>query len=263
MASAPRGSPGDQSMNMRTAGGPKKKRKPGGGSKGADSWGGETTDRVGRGRDDEDGEGKDSDMIPEAIAALLFDHELYFEKHARAGKMIDTEGMDGIDAFLADFYMESSLVKPDGDDPKNEYRAVIESSTHRRVHIPTARPMHQLLHSMQPNIYEAPAGTMGYDLGSAAWEVVSKNTCYSDRDRSYIANGIARETEKMLAFAARFSKTRVGEMDMVFQPGFRKGLPGIEEEKRRRALEDFKPADTFAQAETDWEVEAVVDEDQL
>lgn len=247
------------SENMRTAGGgggANKKRRPGGSGGFKGRVGGEEG-KTGRAREDEGG-GGGSD-IPEAYKIALFDHELYFEKNARAGKTIDTSEMDGIDAFLADFYMESSLVKGEN----NEYRAVVESPVFRRAKIPMPRSMDALLQSMHPEIYAAPAGSLGYALGASAWDVVSKNTCYNDRDRDYIANGIARETEKLFAYAAKTSKARVGEMDLIFQPEFRKGLLGIEDERRRRAQEDIKPVDNYAQAETDWKVEAVVDEDQL
>lgn len=51
---------------------------------------------------------------------------------------------------------------------------------------------------------------------------------------------------------------------MVFSTHFRKGLLGIEDERRRRAMADNVPVDDgFKQADTNWEVEAVVDEDQL
>ena len=233
-------------------GGANKKRKPGGKGR----VGGEDG-KMGRARDDEGGGG--SSDIPEVYKIALFDHEMYFEKNARAGKTIDTSEMDGIDAFLADFYMESSLVKGEN----NEYRAVVESPVFRRAKIPMPRSMQALLQSMQPDIYAAPEGSLGYALGASAWDVVSKNTCYNDQDRDYIANGIARETEKLFAYAAKTSKARVGELDLIFQPEFRKGLLGIEDERRRRAQEDIKPVDNYAQAETDWKVEAVVDEDQL
>lgn len=55
------------------------------------------------------------------------------------------------------------------------------------------------------------------------------------------------------------------EIDEVFNPNFRKGRKGIEEEKRLKALADRKPVtdSQYAQGETNWDVEAVVDEDDL
>ena len=194
--------------------------------------------------------------IPPAIRALLFDHE-HFEREARKGYVIDTADMDAGDAFLAECYMESSKSST------HEYRAVMESPSLRRTIIPQARPMSHLVGSMTPNIYAAPVGTRGYALGAGAWEVVSKNTCYSDADRDFISNGIAREAEKVFAKAAKAAAARKGPPDLVFQAGFRKGLPGIEDEKRRKSMEETKPVDDYSQAETDWSKEAVVDEDEL
>jgi hypothetical protein len=56
-----------------------------------------------------------------------------------------------------------------------------------------------------------------------------------------------------------------GKVDLIFQPGFRKGNEYLEEEIRLASLvvvpevEDTR----FVQSGTDWNVEAVVDEDQL
>ena len=194
--------------------------------------------------------------IPPAIRALLFDHE-HFEREARKGYVMDTADMDAGDAFLAECYMESYKSST------HEYRAVMESPSLRRTIIPQARPMSHLVGSMTPNIYAAPVGSRGYALGAGAWEVVSKNTCYSDADRDFISNGIAREAEKVIAKAAKTASARKGPPDLVFQAGFRKGLPGIEDEKRRKSMEETKPVDDYSQAETDWSTQAVVDEDEL
>lgn len=196
------------------------------------------------------------DSIPPAMQALLFDHE-YFEKEARSGKVLDTADMDGIDQFLADFYMESSKSKT------GECRAVFDSAAIRRVVIPQARPMQQLLASMTPSISAAAVGSLGFELGCTAWDVVSKNTYYSDSDREYIANGIARETEAVYAYAYAAAAERNGPPDLIFQPGFKKGLQGIEDEKRRKSMEDAPVVDDFKQAATDWSQQAVVDEDLL
>ena len=49
----------------------------------------------------------------------------------------------------------------------------------------------------------------------------------------------------------------------IFSADFRKGLNGLEEENRRLSLLDNTDGEDFVQEETDWEQDAVVDEDQL
>ena len=53
--------------------------------------------------------------------------------------------------------------------------------------------------------------------------------------------------------------------DLIFQYDFRKGLECIEEEKRLKALANDQPVndDKYIQSETEWDIEAVTDEDQL
>ena len=49
----------------------------------------------------------------------------------------------------------------------------------------------------------------------------------------------------------------------VLNPSFRAGLRGIEEENYRLSQQNAAPKVAFAQGDTDWSVEAVVDEDEL
>jgi hypothetical protein len=54
-------------------------------------------------------------------------------------------------------------------------------------------------------------------------------------------------------------------LDMIFDPTFRKGIPGIEKENRDKLLSQnvVKIEDGADKGETNWEVAAVEDEDQL
>ena len=205
----------------------------------------------------EGGGGGGNAPLPPAIEALLFAND-FFQKAAKSGKTLDTSDMDPADAFLADVFMESQ--KTDS----GEYRVVHESASFGRVEIPQARPMEQLVTSMTPNIYAAPTGSAGYTLGAQAWDTVSKNYYWSESDRDYMANGIAREAERILSLSIQRAKERGRDPDLVFTPGFRKGLEYLEEEKRQKALLGQKPTATdYSQADTDWSKQAVIDEDQL
>ncbi len=90
---------------------------------------------------------------------------------------------------------------------------------------------------------------------------MSKNVYVSEADRDRICNGIAHHGHRMILSAEE--SVRNGEaVDMVDMPNFRRGYLGMEEEQRRllAAVEDSPEASLI---ETDWDVEAVVDEDQL
>ena len=50
---------------------------------------------------------------------------------------------------------------------------------------------------------------------------------------------------------------------MIYHEEFKKGNQGMEHERARRALVDFVPTDDYAQGDTDWQQQAVVDEDDL
>lgn len=66
--------------------------------------------------------------------------------------------------------------------------------------------------------------------------------------------------------AAAIAKTGLKKADLIFQPGFRKGRLYLMEERAAAARKLEKPDDKkklYVQEETDWDVEAVVDEDQL
>ena len=57
-----------------------------------------------------------------------------------------------------------------------------------------------------------------------------------------------------------------GKVDLIFKPGFVKGNRYLEEELRLQRLNanmNVEVDERFVQADTDWSVQAVVDEDQL
>ena len=140
--------------------------------------------------------------------------------------------------------------------------------------------MHQLIQhlnsfqvtSIDPSINGA--AKHGANLGEKVWNVLNNNIYWSDEDKTYMANLTAKmasehynEAINMQKDAEKRAKDIGGDVydgyDMLFHPKFRKGLTGINEEKRMRALMDFVAPDDYNQGDTDWDTEAVVDEDQL
>ena len=78
-----------------------------------------------------------------------------FEEAVRNGYSIDTRGLDGIDAFFANVYLES-LKTSDA-----RVRTVVESPGLRRLQLPKARPVHQLVASTRPRITSVKVRGMG------------------------------------------------------------------------------------------------------
>lgn len=93
-------------------------------------------------------------------------------------------------------------------------------------------------------------------------QVIQPNYYMTDFEKQNMLNGIASLKNKLEAY---IDAHRNHTFDMVLQPGFRKGRKGIEEELRLKALaeQNSVPVNGYEQADTDWDVEAVEDEDDL
>eukprot|EP01041_Mallomonas_annulata_P008972 gene8972-18569_t len=150
------------------------------------------------------------------------------------------------DAFLADVLVESAKTSD------NEVRMTEETTSHRKMDIPRPRPMMELVYSMTPNITTAEPGTEGYELAA-------QNKHYSEADKLEMCNTIARLTNKIIHDATNHQ----GPKERIFDPTFRKGLLCIEEDERLLAMAGEVKKAPEVQKDTDWNVKAVVDEDQL
>lgn len=144
---------------------------------------------------------------------------------------------------------------------KNEdgvYRNVFTSKElFDNARIPVARPAQTLLMSTIPDMNEDP-DSIGYKLGSTAWQVLSKNYYFNEAECKYMSQSVARRTNMLLNEAEKDFET-----DKIFDQDFRKGLAGIEYERRMlEEMDDIEMVE-FEQGETDWDTDAVVDEDQL
>jgi hypothetical protein len=257
--------------------------------------------------------------VGEIEHSLLKDYE-YFEDLFAGGGHIQSRYMDPVDTLLSEVFEESfktrdgSVMKVMDLESESEIR---RSMTHMK-----ARPMSQLLtHSIMPDIHTAAPGTFAHQTAQYAWEAISKNPYYSEHQRNWMCNKIAKLTNR--AFSFEPEKHGYNSDDQVLDPSFRYGTNNMPEEElefearvkmlreletndkgiskimRRTRHEDvleeslkyFVTEDvaqyftvdqmTFeeeqaenqrklrelqlkqGQAETDWSVEAVVDEDQL
>lgn len=192
------------------------------------------------------------ESVPPNIMLHLFDVEALQHK-IEDGLGIDTKGLDHGDEFIANVITQC-LKNEDG-----VYREVITSKElFDNLRIPVARPAKSLLMSTIPDINEDP-DSIGYKLGSTAWQVLSKNYYYSEAECKYMSQKIAKLTNKIMTMAQDPNL----ETDLIFNQYFRKGLAGIEYEERKLELLSEQPSEIFEQGETDWEQSAVVDEDDL
>ncbi len=223
-------------------------------------------DRDGFGRADFRG-----DNIPEAIQALLYDHE-FFKANAMKGKSLNTRDMDGIDAWFAGSFIES------GKTQASEYRTVIEDTSRNRTQLPRARGADELFHSMyeQINAFDpAMNAELGGDFAANLNETLQRNVYYSEEEKQYMmamASSLSvkhmKEALSLTAQAAEAAAKNPENMyegvDMVFSPKFRKGPAGIEAEKRFKAAADMvENTVDYEQEDTNWDEQAVVDEDEL
>jgi hypothetical protein len=255
-----------RNMNPRLAGGAGRRGPPrvtaGAEDGGIPMAGGEGFRKRHRGKDSDDaapsgGAFRGAD-IPPVVLAMLSDEAL--TEAAKSGNSIDTRGMDPVDAFFAELYLESLKTED------NSVRSVIESPKFRRAQLPKPRSIHQLMASLHPAITSVAEGTDGHKLSSQAWQVISRNYYVNEADKVSMCNEIARLTEMITKESLKIHDDK---MDMIFRDDFKKGYLGIEEEKRRLLMsqneEALRAAEDFGDYgdETNWEVEAVVDEDEL
>ncbi len=95
--------------------------------------------------------------------------------------------------------------------------------------------------------------------------MVQHNHFYTDRQKAQLVDGIA--AQMVLLHQKLDSKDADNHCtgDMIFDPTFRKGIPGIEKENRDKLLSQnvVKIEDGSDKGETNWDITAVEDEDQL
>lgn len=227
--------------------------------------------------------------IPPAVHSMLDDWS-HFEDIGRKGLTVDTSEMDDLDAFMSLIYAEAAKTS-DG-----KVWGTYEEGVNRRgrggkrnnTRIPHPRTTRQLARTtvpqICPNIGGVP-GTEGYALASEAWKVLAKNPYYTLKEKKDMCNRIARKTnwylddsqglydeeladsEQPHANKNKWSVQDI-EAEMIWKENFSKGLKGIQEEEalaQKLEEEEFQNRQKkyAGQDDTNWDVEAVVDEDDL
>jgi hypothetical protein len=220
--------------------------------------------------EDEEG-GKDDDKdIPPEVAAYLFDTP-FFEEKLNKGLNMDFGDMDPVDKFFADCFMESFK----HNDHEVSYH--LEKEGNSRIRLPQPRPTRDLVASLIPNITSVSRteDTKAHLLGSEAWQAISKNIYFSDQEKSYMCNKIAKDAKTVYDGVARLEQdhTELDEL-RIFSADFRKGYDGLTLEQRRELFGDEEGYEGKTEIDeleahldgedlTDYNVEAFVDEDEL
>mmetsp|Transcript_10837 Transcript_10837/g.10466 ORF Transcript_10837/g.10466 Transcript_10837/m.10466 type:complete len:401 (-) Transcript_10837:3693-4895(-) len=198
---------------------------------------------------------EEDEPIPDEIWQQIT--EDFFREQARKGMQIDTAGMDPVDAFLAEMYQESFKVEG------NSIREVLVDKKWHRTRLPKPRNIRALVAAMTPQITTVEKGSEAYHLGATAFSVLSKNYYYSEGDQRYMGNEIARQAQK---FHDEMDAIDESKVDLIYHKNFRKGHFGIDDELRRLRLSQSQVSDVYefdSEDRTDWNQDAVVDEDEI
>jgi hypothetical protein len=149
--------------------------------------------------DDEDGLAEDdgnanTDRIPPGVLAGLEDIDGLVETINTKDSILEMDDFNKGEKFLADLVYQCAR-SSDG-----IYRDIFTTREFPNVRIPQARPASTLLRSTVPDL-NVPVESEGFEVGSTAWQVLSKNFYYTQADCKYIANMSAIHVNKLLAKA--------------------------------------------------------------
>ena len=210
--------------------------------------------------------------VPPGIEALLFDHE-FFQAKARQGLEISTRGMDDMDAWLSEVFTATNKLE------NSEFKGVMSVQDENRIQIPKAKSIEEMLrrNMVTQKVLEVnnahPQVTVDY--ASEVRDVLQNNVYFSDDEKDYMLNQIVRKVSKHLKLAERHEAAAeeyrkanpepdmYEGFEMLMTPQFQKGLNGIEAEKEFRRNAEYVPVQEYVQAATEWDQEAVIDEDEL
>ena len=242
----------------------------------------------------DDNDDDDEAAIPDGLKHILFEY-ISTDNKIGANLEVSSTDFDEIDHFLATAYMESRKTST------GSFSALYVAPQFKHIQLPESRTLAEILQTTVPVIPENVSHAYAKELGERTWDICSKNIYMSEGQKRYVSQSIAKKTQSYLDFTdklnekenellalgpnapkkkfldlpkgndkkgqkKKLSKDEVWFMmsqDLVFQKEFRKGLRYIDEQKRREASKAYVPSNTYDQAETDWNVDAVVDEDDL
>lgn len=192
----------------------------------------------------------------------------------------DDDEDDDVDKYFDYAFLEAMKTKT------GTFRDSVEHKV--KAKLPRPRPLSQLIRSTKPYIPEAVPGTLAHTIGSQVWEILSRNVYYTEKDKEVMANRAVRRVNNIDKLEKKLDEMQAsGEIDRIkadyetwpesekekyifvspfdkaLDPNFRKGLAGIEDEERRLRKADGRALNTSTQGDTDWNVDAVVNEDDL
>lgn len=182
-----------------------------------------------------------------------------FRDMASKGEGIDIECEDAMEEFLVHAFEEAYKSQDD------TYRTVVLREFENRRRVPITRSLAQLRqYCVPPTLKHSAPDTNGAKLAAQAWGVIHQNYFYQDSEKYRLVERIATVHNKVERALQNNAKSHLAD-EMLFNPKFRKGDDYLERELEllRQQSRVVEEDNTFVQGETDWNVEAVVDEDQL
>lgn len=174
----------------------------------------------------------------------------------------DTSDMDTIDKFFFESFVES-LKASDG-----SYKTIMKTQLPHQVNeIPQPRSMKQLIRAKTPRISTAAAGTNGHLFSTNLWTAMSVNPYFTEAQKETICNRGAWKVNQLYDECAKLNESHPNWADfsqeLTVRAGFRRGLRWIHAEEDENRVEVVDEGSVAAQSEPDWNVEAVVSEDDF
>lgn len=177
-----------------------------------------------------------------------------FADSFKSGNALDSSKMDQFEKDAAHIMIEA-LKSPDDSimDVLDTRRK--NKHDHSWDNLPEARSSYQLMKELQPKIDPSiEEGSIAHQMGCDAWTTLTNNYYFTDKQKANMSNEVARIAQHAI------NVPEEKEYDMTYYPSFR---PGAEYFEQQKLLQKDQVENTYQQEDTNWDQDAVFDEDQL
>jgi hypothetical protein len=204
---------------------------------------------------------KDLEDVTDQEKLLLFDNEWFLQKMRRGifERKSTKKKRDFLDELMENAWFESPKTS------SGSYEVYFRNPAAKSLKFPKPRPLEQLLHSVEPRLTGIDRKSPGYKKGVQVWNILLKNPYYTWKQKEEMSENAAKEWNDYHQHIKK-SEAEGYQADEIFQRDFRRGRP-YRARKEQEALDARMLANQKVRAhrstETDWEVEAVEDEDEL
>jgi hypothetical protein len=204
---------------------------------------------------------RDLAEITDQERLLLFDNEWFLQKMRRGifERKNTKKKRDFLDELMENAWFESPKTS------SGSYEVYFRNPAAKSLKFPKPRPLEQLLHAVEPRLTGIDRNSPGYKKGVQVWNILLKNPYYTWKQKEEMSENAAKEWNDYHSHIKQ-SEAEGYQADEIFQRDFRRGRP-YRARKEQEALDARMLANQKVRAhrstETDWEVEAVEDEDEL